>query len=144
MTEKASHQEALLYHVQNIDRGQKIHEILTKHCIILTIVLLCQFYALVAIGYENSFALRLNIKYNIQIVSFFLTEKQVNITAFEYQGRSNSQDYITRLFIHFRPIVRSGSYWTYFPSWDNPQVGPIYLDSILTKLTELDYNYAGC
>ncbi|XP_022783416.1 A disintegrin and metalloproteinase with thrombospondin motifs adt-1-like isoform X1 [Stylophora pistillata] len=51
----------------------------------------------------------------------FHFEKQVNITAFEYQGRSNSQDYITRLSIQFRPIVRDGIYWNFFPTQDNRQ-----------------------
>ena len=53
---------------------------------------------------------------------FFVTDKQVNISVFAYQGRSNSQDYVTKLFIYFRRINSPNVFWYHYPTSDNVEV----------------------
>ncbi|XP_066014754.1 coadhesin isoform X2 [Pocillopora verrucosa] len=49
----------------------------------------------------------------------FTFDKQVNISVFAYQGRSNSQDYVTKLFIFFRRINLWNIFWYHYPTDDN-------------------------
>ncbi|RMX45920.1 hypothetical protein pdam_00011012 [Pocillopora damicornis] len=49
----------------------------------------------------------------------FTFDKQVNISVFAYQGRSNSQDYVTKLFIYFRRINSPNVFWYHYPTSDN-------------------------
>ena len=57
-----------------------------------------------------------------KFLNFFFTDKQVNISVFAYQGRSNSQDYVTKLFIYFKRINSPNVFWYHYPTSDNVEV----------------------